>query len=122
MNQWDIVWVSFPYSDLSGKKIRPSLIVSNNSYNSGGNDIIICALTSNLGHPEHKIAISQDDLISGTLAVPSAVKADKIMQASKKLVLKKFAELGPEKFSETIRKINIVISPEACMENIWPAK
>lgn len=71
MNQTDIVWASFPYSDFSDAKIRPALVVSNDSYNAANNDVVVCAVTSNLGEGEYKVSIAMGDLSDGKLALPS---------------------------------------------------
>lgn len=44
--QGEIVLVPFPYSDLSGSKRRPVLVVSNNLYNNSFLDIVVVAITS----------------------------------------------------------------------------
>ncbi|MEK6886775.1 MAG: type II toxin-antitoxin system PemK/MazF family toxin, partial [Nanoarchaeota archaeon] len=44
--QRDIVLIPFPYSDLTGAKQRPALIISNNKINHT-QDKICCLITSN---------------------------------------------------------------------------
>jgi mRNA interferase MazF len=46
--QWDIVLISFPFTNLRGKKKRPALIISPDLYNEEGMDVIIAFLTSNI--------------------------------------------------------------------------
>ena len=46
--QRDIVLVPFPFSDLSGQKVRPVLILSNDAYNQQSADVVVCGLTTNL--------------------------------------------------------------------------
>jgi mRNA interferase MazF len=46
-DQWDIVLVRFPFTDLTSYKKRPGLIISPYEYNSG-RDVIIAFITSNL--------------------------------------------------------------------------
>jgi mRNA interferase MazF len=45
--QGDIIWVVFPFTDLSSSKLRPALVLSNNEVNKTG-DIICMQVTSNL--------------------------------------------------------------------------
>ncbi|MBI4152066.1 type II toxin-antitoxin system PemK/MazF family toxin [Candidatus Woesearchaeota archaeon] len=48
ITQREIVLLPFPYSDLSGKKIRPVIVVSNDKFNSSSKDLIVCAITLNV--------------------------------------------------------------------------
>lgn len=47
----DVVLVPFPFSDQSGSKKRPAVIVSSNSYNSSRRDVVIMAITSQIRMP-----------------------------------------------------------------------
>lgn len=48
--KWEIVLVSFPFTDLSSVKRRPALIVSPDIYNAG-KDSVIAYITSRLNSP-----------------------------------------------------------------------
>ncbi|MDZ7361513.1 MAG: type II toxin-antitoxin system PemK/MazF family toxin [candidate division KSB1 bacterium] len=50
--QGQIVLVPFPYSDLSGSKKRPVLVVSNDVYNASFPDIVVAVITSRIGNPD----------------------------------------------------------------------
>ncbi|NBV76911.1 type II toxin-antitoxin system PemK/MazF family toxin [bacterium] len=41
MKQGDIITVAFPFSDLSEKKLRPAVVISNNRYNHHKNVILL---------------------------------------------------------------------------------
>jgi mRNA interferase MazF len=43
----DIVLVAFIFSDASGTKVRPALVVSSSAYHRGRRDVIVAAITSN---------------------------------------------------------------------------
>ena len=43
-----VVLIGFPFTDLSGTKQRPALVVSSNWYNEKWNDIILAAITSHV--------------------------------------------------------------------------
>ncbi|MCB1941930.1 MAG: type II toxin-antitoxin system PemK/MazF family toxin [Candidatus Accumulibacter sp.] len=47
----DVVLVPFPFTDQSGTKKRPAVIVSSSSYNAGRRDLIIMAITSQIRTP-----------------------------------------------------------------------
>jgi mRNA interferase MazF len=44
--KWDIILVPFPFTDLTAAKRRPALVVSPDSYNKSGQDVVIVFLTS----------------------------------------------------------------------------
>jgi mRNA interferase MazF len=45
--QGDIVLVPVPFTDLSSKKRRPVIVVSNDAHNRHSADVIVVAMTSN---------------------------------------------------------------------------
>jgi mRNA interferase MazF len=50
-NFGDVVLVPFPFTDQSGTKQRPAVVVSSHSYNSSRRDIVIMAITSQVRQP-----------------------------------------------------------------------
>ncbi len=46
--QGDIVLVSFPFTDLTSSKRRPALIISPDSFNAAGEDLVLAAITSHI--------------------------------------------------------------------------
>ncbi len=56
----DVVLVSMPFTDRSGSKVRPSVIVSGEEYNRRTPDVLIASVTGNLGaapHPgDHRVS------------------------------------------------------------------
>lgn len=47
----DVVLVPFPFTDQSGAKKRPAVIVSSSTYNAGRRDLVIMAITSQVRTP-----------------------------------------------------------------------
>jgi len=47
-NRGDVVLVAFVFSDESGKKLRPAVVVSSAAYNRSRQEIIVAAITSNI--------------------------------------------------------------------------
>jgi len=47
----EVVLVPFPFTDQSGAKKRPAVIVSSNHYNASRRDLIIMAITSQVRQP-----------------------------------------------------------------------
>jgi mRNA interferase MazF len=70
----DVVLVPFPFTDQSGTKKRPAVVVSSTGYNASRRDIVIMAITSQvrtpLGYGEAMVAGWQ----AAGLIKPSALK------------------------------------------------
>jgi mRNA interferase MazF len=98
LSQRDIILIPFPFSDLTGSKVRPALVISNDGYNGIYLDAIVVALTSNLTHSQYKILITHSDLERGRLPVDSAVRCDKPFSVLQSKTLKVQARLTEEKF------------------------
>lgn len=47
----DVVLVPFPFTDQSGTKKRPAVIISSSGYNAGRRDLVIMAITSQVRQP-----------------------------------------------------------------------
>ena len=98
MKQRDILLVPFPFSDRSGAKVRPVLVLSNDRYNAGGGDRIVCAITSNTNRVRNSILISQADVEAGTLHQKSAVRADSLLKMHQGLAIKTIGRLAEPAF------------------------
>lgn len=104
----DIILVPFPFSDQSGSKRRPALLVNHDKFNKNSDDVIICAITSNIDNDHYTVFIKSEDWKDG-LYSESCVKAANILTIDKSIVIKKIGRLGTERFKETIQKICEVI-------------
>lgn len=105
MRQRDIVLVPFPFSDQSGQKVRPALVLSNDKYNNASDDVVICAVTTNVKPSKYSVIIGQNDLESGLLYEKSAIKAESLLKIQKSLVLKIIATVN----TQTLTKVTDII-------------
>ncbi|HLD49480.1 MAG TPA: type II toxin-antitoxin system PemK/MazF family toxin [archaeon] len=105
MKQQDLVWVRLPFSSMEESRIRPAVIVSNDDYNKKSMDVIVCAITSNLVSKNHSIFIDSKNLSAGNLPIKSRIRADKIMQIEKSLIIKPFARLDNRTFDSLVKEI-----------------
>ena len=101
--QGDVVLIPFPYSDLTGSKQRPALIISNEEINKT-EDRICCLITTN-GHKED-ISILKGSIEKGTLPFKSWVRPHRIFTIHKKIVRKNLCTIGNELHDKVIGKIN----------------
>ncbi len=79
----DVVVIPFPFSDLTGAKKRPALVIAD----AGGDDVIMCQITSRTVKDEVAIAIDQEDFVQGGLNQPSNVRPNKVFTVDKRIVL-----------------------------------
>ena len=103
MMQADIYLVPFPFSDLSGTKVRPVLVMSKKSFNTTSQDLIVCAITS-VNSP-NSIRITQKDLTQGVLYSDSYVKYASVFKLDKKLLCKKIGTLHISTFDKIRTKL-----------------
>ena len=107
--QGDIVLIPVPFSDLSNRKQRPVLIISNDDYNQLTDDILCVAITSQLKDLDYSVVIEQKDLDEGALKVRSAVRADKVYTLSKGIIRKRFGKVNAEILNSVKNKIEHLI-------------
>lgn len=78
----DIVFVTFPFSDLSQTKLRPALVLAN----AQRGDWILCQITSQSYEDTQAIAINEADFQTGFLSKISYVRPHKIFTANEQLL------------------------------------
>jgi len=103
----DIVLYPFPYTDLSNRKIRPCLVLSNEI----NEDVILCQITSkNIISDSYSIELNRDETIEGSLLIDSYIRANMLFTANKFHILKKICCLSNSKYNLVINKILELIS------------
>ena len=104
--QRQIILVPFPYSDLSTKKKRPVLIVSNNEYNEKYDDIVVCVVSSQIyKKDDYSINLINNDLEYGILPEKSIIKVHKLFTIHKSKILKKFSIVKKEFFDKVSNRL-----------------
>lgn len=102
----DIVVIPFPFSDLSGSKKRPALVLANLQ----GDDIILCQITSQQIKDNYAIAIESNDFKTNKLTVASNIRPNRIFTADKEIIIKKVASLNEVSVNNVIQKIITILS------------
>ncbi len=102
----DIVVIPFPFSDLSGSKKRPALVLANLQ----GDDITLCQITSQQIKDKYAIAIEYNDFKTNKLTVPSNIRPNRIFTADKEIIIKKAASLNEAVVNNVIQKIITILS------------
>jgi len=89
-----VVLVPFPFTDQSGSKKRPAVVVNSAGYQAARRDLVIMAVTSQIRpRPAYGEFLVRDWKKAGLVA-PSAVKPV-LATIEKRLVIKKLGQLQP---------------------------
>jgi mRNA interferase MazF len=94
LRQGEIVLVPVPFTDLSSRKRRPVIVVSAESYNEAGLDMVVVAMTSNPWQSAWSFVISPADVTEGRLNRPGTVRIDKIYALSQSLAVARFGRVS----------------------------
>ncbi len=97
----DVVVVSFPFSDLSATKRRPSLVLVSLT----GDDYILCQITSEARKDEYAIVLEHMDFKVGSLNKTSMVRPNKLFTADRSIISYKVGSLKENKLKEIEDKI-----------------
>jgi mRNA interferase MazF len=100
--QREIVLIPFPYSDLSGSKLRPALIVSNDILNKT-DDRLCCLITSN--PPKEGLLILKNSFDEGKLPFKSWVKPQRLFTIHKRIIKKRICTVRKEFYRKVLDEI-----------------
>ena len=89
-----IVIIPFPFSDLSGAKLRPALVLAPTDHD----DWLLCQITSKAYTDPSAIQLSDSELSEGSLNKTSFARARKLFTANVDLIVKRVAILKPNAF------------------------
>jgi len=104
-----VVVVEVPFSDVSGTKRRPALVVSAEAFHRGLADVIVCPISSQPRY--HRTPGAGDCPLRGWrlagLRHPSTVRVSKLLAVDKQIIRKAIGTLAPDDLSivtNTIRR------------------
>ncbi|HJH31329.1 MAG TPA: type II toxin-antitoxin system PemK/MazF family toxin [Methanosarcinaceae archaeon] len=89
----DVVVIPFPFSDLSASKRRPALVVAD----LGGNDVILCQITSVARNDRFSIPLTRSDFNEGKLKLESRIRPNRLFTADRSIIEYKAGTLTNEK-------------------------
>lgn len=89
-----VVVIPFPYSDLSGTKLRPAVVLAD----VGRGDWLLCQVTSNSFSDLDAVRITSAELTLGALSEVSFARPMKLFTASESLIVKRVAILDDKTF------------------------
>jgi mRNA interferase MazF len=91
--QGDILLIPIPFTDLSSKKRRPVIVISNDQYNRKTSDVIVFAMTTNPQVTDYSLSINSSDLVEGALNRPGKIRVDKVYTLSQTIVVRTFGQV-----------------------------
>ena len=109
--QGDIVLIPIPFTDLSSRRRRPVIVISNNAYNRRTADIIVVAMTSNPQPTMYSFTITSADLEIGTLNRPGKVRVDKIYTLAQSIVIKTFGRVDESTLIKIRKRLQALTEP-----------
>jgi mRNA interferase MazF len=97
----DIVVVPFPFSDLSGPKRRPAMVLSDLS----GDDILLCQITSQKSGDPLSVLLTTKDFVTGSLPVDSFIRPSRIFTADKSIIVRTAGSVNENIFGHVVERI-----------------
>ncbi|HEY9582797.1 MAG TPA: type II toxin-antitoxin system PemK/MazF family toxin [Candidatus Paceibacterota bacterium] len=87
-----VVLVPFPFTDLSGSKVRPAVIISSGIK---GDDVVVAFVSSQDNLEKDPFSISLEQSIINGLKTRSIIRCSKLATLDKKIILGELGVLEP---------------------------
>jgi mRNA interferase MazF len=107
MRKGAIVLVAFPFTDLSGHKVRPALVLYASER---GEDCIVAFVSSVAGKSRSLFSIPLTPTKVNGLKTASVLKVDKLATLEKKLVLGELGTLEPATLTLVNKKLKTLFA------------
>ena len=106
-SQGDVVFVPFPFTDLSATKKRPALVLSPERLNKVRTDLVVAAITSQIPDVvgEDEILLPGTDLRTAGLPKASMIKVGKIFTIHQGLIRKKLGHVSDSTLANILEKL-----------------
>lgn len=105
-----VILVEYPYTDLSGSKVRPAVIVTADKYIPHSDDVLCAFISSALPDPmlpsDIVLSSSSAEFAATGLRRTSILRPHKLMLLSKRLAVEKLGDLPPsivKKMDESLK-------------------
>lgn len=112
MNKWDVVLLSFPFTDLSATKVRPAVVVWPDSYNPTSQDVVVILITTNTTRRsafDLLLEKSHPEFLQTGLRYASAIRIDKIFTLNKRLVVAALGRFGSQLKSDVEKQLRLFL-------------
>ena len=102
--KWEIVLVKFPFTDLKNYKLRPALVISNESFNNFDN-IMLIWIFGNKWIEKYSFELKQEYLQNWKMNKKSYLRLQNIFTLHKSLIVKQIAVLNDDIFKKVDKKL-----------------
>ena len=92
----DTVLLRFPFTDASGSKRRPALVL----LDAGDDDIVVARVTGQLSTSSQDVTLNEWQ--QAGLLLPSVVRLDKVATLKRSLIDNKLGRLAPDDWSRVV--------------------
>jgi mRNA interferase MazF len=106
--QGDIVIIEYPYSDGTGGKVRPVIIVSNDTANATDRDMIFAKITTNQRGDSYSMPLNATDTVR-PLPRNSEARANKLYTLDSDLIKQKLTSLTPRALMMLVELVKTVV-------------
>lgn len=99
--------ITFPFTDLTSKKLRPALVLYENE-----TDVVVVFISSRIAKAKPNDVLIKDthsEFKETGLKVESFIKIDKIATLSRKLIIGELGQVGPKLKKEINGKIEKIL-------------
>jgi mRNA-degrading endonuclease toxin of MazEF toxin-antitoxin module len=105
-----VVLVPFPFTDLSGRKRRPALVISPQGFDD--EDLVLCAITFRLSErfSEWDASLGAEDIVEERLPKRSIVKVGKLFTMHRSLIAHRFGTLKEYKLEEILSNLRTLFA------------
>ncbi|MDP1729372.1 MAG: type II toxin-antitoxin system PemK/MazF family toxin [archaeon] len=108
--QRELLLVPFPFSDQSGRKVRPVIVISNDEFNEDSEDVLVVGVTSNILKNKYTINLTNENLDEGKLITNCCIKIENILKLDKELIIKNIGKINLITFKKIINGISTIIN------------
>ncbi len=106
----DIVLLPFPFSDATGAKRRPALVLAELPFY-GGMDYLVCMISSQKTSDPHSIELQPSDIVTGRLAVQSYLRPLYLFGAEGDIIVGLIGTMSPITLSKVTKILVSVVNP-----------
>ena len=104
----EVIVLSFPFSDLTGSKQRPALVLAD----AGHGDWVLCQITSNPYADPLAVALAESSFAEGGLKLRSYARPGKLFTANSAIFVRSAGRLGTAAYEKVVDAVVALLRPK----------